>query len=122
MGYKMAFHLENQIEDNLDDEVGRCLRNLHLNRTWTAEKKRLFAQLEVLTKRERYLLFTGDYRDYHLERKGQSCIYAVPLSQRGALKIYRGKHVRLICVGSWDQYAGRFFQAKPVKSGFDNSG
>jgi hypothetical protein len=118
----MAFHLENQIEDNLDDEVGRCLRNLHLNRTWTAEKKRLFAQLEVLTKRERYLLFTGDYRDYHLERKGQSCIYAVPLSQRGALKIYRGKHVRLICVGSWDQYAGRFFQAKPVKSGLYNSG
>lgn len=118
----MPFHLENQIEDNLNDEVGLSLRNLHLNRTWTAEKNRLFVQLEDLTKREKYLMFTGDYRDYHLERKGQSCIYDVPLSQRGALKIFRGKHIRLICGGSWDQYAGRFFLAKPVKIGVDNSG
>ncbi len=110
----MAFDVDDQIEDFLEDEVGLCLRNLHAIETWTAQKVKLFDLLEDLTKRGRYFSFTGDYRDYHLERKGQSCLYDVPMSQRGALKIFRGKRVRLICAGAWNQYAGRFFLAKPV--------
>jgi hypothetical protein len=114
MGEKMTLKVHDQIEDSLDDEVGLCLRKLHANQTWTAVKIKLFEQLMALTKRGRYFRFTGDYRDYHLERKGQSCMYEVPLDQRGALKKFRGKRIRLICEGAWDQYAGRFFLAKVV--------
>jgi hypothetical protein len=115
MDKTMGLKIHDQIEDSLDDAVGLCLRQLHANQTWTAAKIELFVQLMALTKRERYLQFTGDYRDYHLERKGQSCLYDVPLGQRGALKKFRGKRVRLICAGAWDQYAGRFFLAKVVR-------
>ena len=110
----MTLKVHDQIEDSLDDEVGLCLRKLHANQTWTAVKIKLFEQLIALTKRGRYFRFTGDYRDYHLERKGQSCMYEVPLDQRGALKKFRGKRIRLICEGAWNQYAGRFFLAKVV--------
>lgn len=108
----MELKVHDQIEDSIDDAVGLCIRKLHANPTWTTEKTQLFEQLMALTKRERYMRFTGDY---HLERKGQSCLYDVPLDQRGALKNFRGKRIRLICEGTWDQYAGRFFLAKVVR-------
>lgn len=111
----MGLELIDQIEDSLEDEIGPCLRRLHATPTWTTVKSQLFEQLMCLTKRERYMRFTGDFRDYHLERKGQSCLYDVPLGQRGALKKFRGKRIRLICEGAWDQYAGRFFLAKVVR-------
>ena len=111
----MGLELIDQIEDSLEDEIGLCLRRLHATPTWTTVKSQLFEQLMCLTKRERYMRFTGDFRDYHLERKGQSCLYDVPLGQRGALKKFRGKRIRLICEGAWDQYAGRFFLAKVVR-------
>ncbi len=110
----MTLRFHEQITDTLDDEVGRCLRRLHAIPTWTAEKVTHFEELVRLCKRECYLRFTGDYRDYHLERKGQSCLYGVPVTQRGALERYRGKRVRLICEGGWNPYSGRYFLAKPV--------
>ena len=110
----MALRAQNQIADSLDDDVGRCLQQLHAVPTWTAEKVSYFEELMRLCKRQRYLRFTGDFRDYHLERKGQSCLYDVPLNQRGALQKFQGKRVRLICEGAWNPYAGRFFLAKKV--------
>ena len=116
----MGLKLEDQIADYLEDDAGLCLRELHANRTWTTMKRHLFEKLMDIAKREHYLRFTGDYRDYHLERKGQSCLYDVPLDQRGALKKFRGMRVRLICAGGWDPYSGRFFLAKPVRVKPDN--
>jgi hypothetical protein len=110
----VAFQAQNQITDNLDDDVGKCLQRLHANPTWTAEKVSEFEELLRLCKLQRYFRFTGDFRDYHLERKGQSCLYDVPANQRGALEKFRGKRVRLICEGAWNQYAGRHFLAKSV--------
>jgi len=110
MGLKVC----DQIEDLLADEVGICLRMFHANQTWAAVKFELFEELMALTKRERYQRFTGDYRDYYLQRKGQSCLYDVPIGQRGALEKFQDKRIRLICEGAWDQYSGRFFLAKVV--------
>ena len=112
----MAFQAQDQITDRLDDDVGKCLQRLHAIPTWTSEKVAEFEELLALCKRERYLRFTGDYRDYHLERKGQSCLYDVPVNQWGALQKFRGRRIRLICEGAWNQYAGRHFLAKSVGS------
>ena len=65
--------------------------------TWTAVKHALYSQFEELVTRKSYVAFTGDCRIYHLERKGQSCLYDVPLNQRGALSKFAGKRVRLVC-------------------------
>jgi hypothetical protein len=105
-----------KITDDIDDEIGRRLRALGLIRTWNGEKMRLFSEVDELAKQERYLRFTGDFRDYHIEHKGSCCLYDIPPTQRGALQIYRGKRVRLICAGKTDARAGRLFFAKAVKA------
>ncbi len=110
----MTLRIQDQIADNRDDDVGLCLYRLNAIPTWTSVKMSLFSELLRLTKSGRYLHFKGDFRDYHLERKGQSCIYQIPLNQKGALSKFRGKQVRLICVGKSDLRAGRFFLAKPL--------
>jgi endogenous inhibitor of DNA gyrase (YacG/DUF329 family) len=110
----MALKFENQIRDDLNDDVGRCLRALHAHPTWTAAKVAAFKHLEEVAAQEGYLRFTGDFRSYHLERKGESCLYDIPMTQRGALQPFCGKRVRLICAGGWDPYAGRYFLVKVI--------
>ncbi len=78
MGEKMGLKVHDQIEDSLDDEVGLCLRKLHANQTRTAVKIELFEQLMTLTKRGRYLRFTGDYRDTTSREKGKAVFMACP--------------------------------------------
>ena len=113
-GNTLAFRAQDQITDSLEDDVGKCLQRLHSIPTWTAGKKSVFEELLRLCKQQRYLRFTGDFRDYHLERKGQSCLYDVPANQRGALEKFRGMRIRLICEGAWNQYAGRYFLVKLI--------
>ena len=110
----MGLKVEDQVEDLFQDEVGRCLRELHRHRTWTSEKLRLYDELMRLVQTNGYLSFKGDFRDYHLERKAQSCIYVVPQDQRGALQRFKGNRIRLICAGATDRYAGRVFLANTV--------
>lgn len=103
-----------QTPDDIHDDVGILLRELHAIPTWTDAKHAIYAEFERLVKSREYLFFTGDCRDYHLERKGQSCLYDVPLKQRGALAKFRGKRVRLVCGGSYNPYSDRFYFAKQV--------
>lgn len=110
----MALSHDKQIPDDIYDDVGILLRELVAIPTWTAVKHALYSQFEELVTRKSYLAFTGDCRDYHLERKGQSCLYDVPLNQRGALAKFAGKRVRLVCGGSYNPYSDRFYFAKQV--------
>ncbi len=80
----MSQNLRNTIIDNINDSIGTHLRTLQAIRTWTGEKAQLFKAVERLATTQRYLRFTGDFRDYPIEHKGQSCLYDVPSTQRGA--------------------------------------
>jgi len=110
----MALVSENKIHDDLTDEIGKCLRELDTHPRWTKEKHKLFSNFERLAKKHKYIFFTGDFRDYHIERKGEHCLYDVPLNQKGALKVYCGKRIRLVCGSKSNQREGRFFYAKNV--------
>jgi hypothetical protein len=110
----MAVKLEQQIPDKLTDEVGLCLREMRSIPTWTAQKFELFAKFKQLARRKRYALFTADVRDYLLYGSGNSCLLDVPLNQRGALKKFAGKKIRLVCGGKSNRYSGRFYYAKAV--------
>jgi hypothetical protein len=112
----MSLCVLDKIDDDIDDELGRLLRQLRTMPTWTDEKKRLFKEASEVASRENYLRFTGDFRDYNVVRNGDSCLYDVPPTQRGALAAFRGERVRLICAGRTDRHTGRVFLAKPVKS------
>ncbi len=110
----MAVKLEQQIPDNLTDEVGLCLREMRLVPTWTAQKFQRLAKFKQLARRKRYVLFTADVRDYLLYGSGNSYILDVPLNQKGALKRFAGKRIRLVCGGNPNRFRGRFYYAKLV--------
>ena len=110
----MAVKLEQQIPDNLTDDVGLCLQKMRSVSTWTAQKFELFAKFKQLARRMGYVLFTADVRDYLLCGSGNSCLVDVPLNQKGALKRFAGKRIRLVCGGKSNRYSGRFYCAKAV--------
>ncbi len=110
----MTLKFETKIADDLPDAVGRCLHRLNAVPTWTREKHDLFDEFEKLAHAAGYLKFTGDWRDYHLQRKGEHCLYMIPPGQRGALAVFAGKRVRLVCGGGWNPYGDRYFFAKPA--------
>jgi hypothetical protein len=53
-------------------------------------------------------------RDYLLSGSGNSCLYQVPFNQRGALSVFAGKFIRVVCGGKSNRYSGRHYYAKPV--------
>lgn len=114
----MAFKAHNQIKDSLEDDMAKCLQRLHAIPTWTAHKYQVFAQFERLAHQNGYLKFTADMRDYRLSGSGNSCLYQVPFSQRGALSVFAGKFIRVVCGGKTNRYSGRVYYAKPVSKRF----
>lgn len=110
----MALKREKQLEDNINDEIGLCLQALRSIPTWTSQKFYLFERFKSLARKKRYVYFTADVRDYHLYGSGNSCLYDVPLNQRGALKRFAGARIRLVCGGKCDRYSGRHYYAKGV--------
>jgi hypothetical protein len=113
----MSHKRGHKIIDSIDDSIGAHLRDFQALPTWTAEKALAFRTVSKLAAAERYLYFTGDFRDYPIEHKGDSCLYDVPTTQRGALKVFRGKRIRLICAGKTDGRAGRSYFAKSIRPG-----
>ena len=111
----MAFKLEQHLPDDITDEIGLCLSEMRSVPTWTAEKFELFEKFKQLAKKK-YLLFTADVRDYQLYGSCNSCLLDIPFNQRGALKKFAGKRIRLVCGGKSDRYTGRYYYAKPISS------
>lgn len=110
----MALDPRYRLPDNLGDEIGMLLREMRALPTWTARKYEVFAQFEYLARKKGYLHFTADVRDYQLSGSGNSCLYQVPLHQRGALSAFAGKFIRVVCGGKSNRYSGRHYYAKPV--------
>jgi len=68
--------------------------------TWTSNKSALREELVSLLKKRRYVSFIGSPYKYYAQRVGDSYLYDVPLYKQGWLKRFRGKRVRIVCVGS----------------------
>ena len=83
-------------------------------KTWNTNCAVLFERLEQILSKKKYKKFVGDFRTYHLTKKSQSCLYDVSANQLGFLKPYRGKRVRLVCWGAWDQYGRKHYSVAVV--------
>ena len=105
---------EDKLTTKIVDEIATILEAFEARPTWDGEKHKLIEYIKKLLIKQKYKLFTGDCRDYHLSRKGQTCIYRVPKNQSGFLRSYRGVRVRLVCLGGWDGYSGRWFYVAEV--------
>ena len=97
------FTKEDVIEDPRTDEAGEIMKALLAIPTWTKPKRSLFNELDALLERKKYIYFRGHSQLYHVSCVGTSCLYQIPLNRRGHLSVFRGKLIRLVCVGT-----GRF--------------
>ena len=87
--------------DPKDDSIGKLLlehsgENVRETRTLRAIRKDLSRLLEI----DGYCRFTSSASKYLLSRVGESAIYAVPKDKNGHLKQFRGKIIRIVCIGA----------------------
>ena len=97
------FDLSDVIADNIEDDIQPLLQKLKSRKGWNAQARTDLDKLETKLTKKNYITFTGRPNRYHLSRLGDSCLYDVPTYRKGALVAFRGKRVRIVCVGS-----GRF--------------
>lgn len=92
--------LEHVLPDLCEDILGAKILRLQSIDRWTAEKRKLQRDLEVMSPYFGYIGLWGDPRAYLVYQVGQSFVYDVPLDKRGNLSVFRGKRIRIICLGS----------------------
>jgi len=88
------------IEDPKSDQIGLVLKEIQAIPTFTKAKRAVLAKLIELLKQSGYKSFIGKASRYGFGPIGASYLYRVPEDKRGHLEPYRGKLVRLVCVGS----------------------
>jgi hypothetical protein len=94
------FDSQDKIEDLGNDAAGQLMKEMHKIPTWTKAKRALYNSLVELLESQKHIYFRGHVDKYHLSVIGDSCFYNVPDSRRGHLSIYRGKTIRIICLGT----------------------
>ena len=92
--------LEHVLPDQYEDILGAKIHRLQAIDSWTAEKRKLQRDLAVMSTYFGYIGLWVDPRAYLVSQVGQSFIYDVPLNKRGNLSVFRGKRIRIICLGS----------------------
>ena len=93
-------YTKHQIPDPLSDNAGIIIQALQNHTDWDDERKGLLEQLIHMLGRKRYITFVGQPARYDLTQIGQSCLMDVPTNKRGHLSAFRGKRIRLVCVGT----------------------
>ena len=101
--------------DDYRDDVGQLVKNINQIPNLTAQKKELVTELQDFAINRGYINFSAGNHRWHIGRVGQSYLYRVPSNKTGLLAQFRGKVVRVICVGSGTRWI-RSYVAGPVCS------
>jgi hypothetical protein len=96
--------------DTLEDEISEEIKRLNSLTKWTSEKWNLLESLISRLESLQYQQFILKEHRYKAGVIGNSFIYKVSEKRRGLFAPFRGKSVRVICVGS-----GRFDRTVMVK-------
>lgn len=99
------------IEDKINDDLSKLLSDFNSYPTWNLEKQNHLKELISYLKRQNYSMLVLKEHRYKVGKVGNSFIYEVSDKRRGLFLGYRGKSVRVICVGS-----GRFDRTVMVKA------
>jgi len=94
------FTKEDVIEDPCTDEAGQIMKAMLAIPTWSKAKHIFHKELVELLESKKYIYFSGHSKDYFVSCVGTSCLYQIPHNRRGHLSVYRGKLIRLVCVGT----------------------
>jgi hypothetical protein len=86
--------------DTLNDRVGQLGRAIRSQPRFNKQAAQLKADLIRAATEVQYIEFTARTTIYGTWRIGESLLFNVPLNRRGALTVFRGKAIRVVCVGS----------------------
>lgn len=104
-----------QPDNNTEDEVSQLLKYLFICEKNTKEYQRVKKEIELNLSKQGYITYKGDSRDLGgLNSTGMSVVYKVPHDKRGNLSKFRGRQIRVCCIGSGD-HATREYMAGPLK-------
>ena len=107
------FSVEDTIQDDRLDEVGRLIKAIQQIPTVTNEKRALIAELQNVAANRGYISFVAGNHRWHVGKVGESYLYQVPENKLGHLAQFRGKLVRVVCIGSGTRWI-RAYMAGPV--------
>ena len=97
---KVIFEGREYLRDTLNDDIAMCLKGFyglhHRKREWILRQQTLIE----LMKSKGYVFFTKYGHYYPNTVVGESYLHKVSERSVGALKPFRGKWVRIACVGS----------------------
>jgi len=110
---RLMFLAEDTREDNHRDEVGQIVKAIQQIPTVTNEKRALIAELQNVATNYGYVTFSAGNHRWHVGRVGESYLYQVPENKLGHLAQFRGKVVRVVCIGSGTRWI-RTYMAGPV--------
>ena len=102
-----------KILETYKGKIGRLLKEIGKQERMTAIKRELVNQLMVIAEKDGYETFYAQSGGYKISAIGESYLYDVSERKKGALEPFRGKRVRIMCVGSGKQ-AARVFMAGKV--------
>jgi len=106
----MSIKPEDKIRETYKGKIGKLLREIEAHATMTASKRELVDRLISTATAMGYETFSAQAGGYKISAIGDSYLYDVPVSKKGALEPFRGSRVRIMCVGSGSQ-ASRVFMA-----------
>ena len=98
------FEYKDTIEETFSDEVGILLLEINKYNSMTKEKRNLLNKVVELMDANDYISFLGQSQNYFISRVGESYLYDVPSNKNGNLKVFRGKRIRVVCVGSGTRF------------------
>jgi hypothetical protein len=100
----------NVVPDNIQDNVTKTLSHLNSIPSWTSEKKQILKDLITSLEKNHYRQLILKEHRYQVGKVGNAFIFKIGDNRRGLFASFRGKSVRVICVGS-----GRFDRTVMVK-------
>jgi hypothetical protein len=104
------FSKSDGVEDMLTDAVGLLARQLQECKKYDLKFRKIRAEFDKKTIAYKYFFFEANVTNYGTWSIGESKLFYVPLTRKGALSIFRDKTIRLVCVGS-----GRFTRGLAAK-------
>ena len=102
------FSLDETIQENFNDEIGSLLKQITQIKTNTKIRQELISDVVNIGKKQKYIFFVGYTHRYFIGRIGQSFIYNVPEKKKGTLEKFKGKTIRVICIGSGERWVRRY--------------
>ena len=101
---KIVFEGREYIRDTLNDEIGKTLKSFyglhHRKKEWSSLKTKL---IELMDNHD-YVFFTKYGHYYPNTVVGESYLHKVSIKSVGALKPFRGRWVRIACIGSGQRW------------------